>query len=98
MSRTPKVTCIWPRTPISKYVVPGTPQKQRFELQKFALKNIYSKIFQKCHDFSKIADLQARSAALAVRHSVPRCELVDLLFLKNHEKSLNILIESINVF
>ena len=47
MSRTPKVTCICPRTPISKYVVPGTSQKQRFELQKFALKNIYSKIWTK---------------------------------------------------
>ena len=35
-------------------------------VKKFALKNIYAKIFQKFHDFSKIADLQACSAAVSL--------------------------------
>ena len=52
----PKMRCIWPRTPISKYVVPGTPQKQRVE-------NVCLKICTHFHDFSKIVDLQAHSAA-----------------------------------
>ena len=47
--------------PSQNMLFQGPPQMQRFELQKFALKNIYSKIFQKIHDFSKIADLQAVS-------------------------------------
>ena len=45
MCRTPKMVCIWPRTPISKYLVPGTPQKQNLSY-KCSLKNTFWRLFK----------------------------------------------------
>ena len=63
--------------PISKYLVPGTPQEQNLSYKCSLKKYIYSKICTHFHNVSKkIADLQAR-------YSVPRCELVYLLFFNS---------------
>ena len=59
-----KITGIWPRTPISKYVVMGPPRSKYLSYKCSLLNRYIQRLAKKNHDFSKIADLQARSAAL----------------------------------